>query len=77
MKKSFIVEVCIDVEIADDKLEQALKDYRGCIKTNATISDVFAQVAYNEANGGGFCEGVGENGKDFMAGIISMECDEL
>ena len=76
MKKKYIVEVYVDVEIEDAKLEQALKDYRECINSNATIENVFAQVAYNEANGGGFCEGVGENGSEFKAEITSMECEE-
>lgn len=75
MRKSFIVEVYVHVEIEDSKLEQALKDYRECIKATATIDDVFAQVAYNEANGGGFCEGVGENGKEFKAEITGIECE--
>lgn len=77
MKKDMIVEVWVDVEIEDSKIEQALKDYRECIKTNATIDDVFSQIAYNEVNGGGFCEGVGENGKEFTAEITSMECSEF
>lgn len=76
MKKSFIVEVFVDVEIEDSKIEQALKDYRECIKENAGIDDVFKQVAYNEVIGGEFCEGVGENGKDFKAEITDMECVE-
>jgi len=74
--KNFIVEVYVEIEIEDSKLEQALKDYRECVKSNATINDVFLQVAYNEANGGGFCEGVGENGKQFAATITGMECEE-
>jgi len=64
MKKSFTVEVYVDVEIPDDKIEKAVKDYRECISENADIEDVMAQVAWNEARYGGFCKvrGISESG---------------
>ena len=67
MKKSFTVEIFVDVEISDEKIEKAVKDYRECINETADINDVMAQIAWNEARYGGFCEGVGENVEDFTA----------
>ena len=69
MKKSFTVEVYVDVEIPDDKIEKAVKDYRECICENAGIDDVLAQVARNEVRNGGFWTGVGENSEDFTATV--------
>lgn len=76
MKKSFTVEVYVDVEIPDDKIEKTVKDYRECISENADIDDVLAQVAWNEARYGGFCEGVGENGEDFTATVTGDNTTE-
>lgn len=69
MKKSFTVEVYVDVEIPDDKIDEIVKDYRSCISENASIQDVMEQIAWNEVRYGGFCEGVGENGEDFTATV--------
>lgn len=69
MKKSFTVEIYVDVEIPDDKIEEIVKDYRSCINGNASINDVMEQIAWNEARYGGFCEGVGENNTDFIATV--------
>ena len=74
MKRTIIVETCIVVEIDDSKIPELLKGYRASIKTGATITDLFFQVAYNEVNGGGFCEGIGEPDKDFTVEITSVEC---
>ena len=76
MKKTFILECTVEVEIDESRFDDLLKDFRECIKSTATIDTIFRQVAYNEANGGGFCEGVGENGKDFKAGITELEITE-
>jgi|WetSurMetagenome_2_1015567.scaffolds.fasta_scaffold03390_8 hypothetical protein len=77
MKKSFVVEVFVDIEIEDSKVEQIVEEYRKYMynASNASINDVFSQIAYNEVNGGGFCEGVGENGEDFKAEITGIEID--
>lgn len=69
MKKSFIVEIYVDVEIDDSKIEEILKDYQSSIYEGATIQDVMEHIAWNEADGGGFCEGVGDNGKDYIARV--------
>ncbi len=78
MKKTFVLECTVEVDIDESRFDDLLKGFRECINSDATINDIFRQVAYNEANGGGFCEGVGENGKDFKAGITDLEiADEL
>lgn len=69
MKKSFTVEVYVDVEIPDDKIEEIVKDYRSCISETADIDEIMKQIAWNEARYGGFCEGVGENNTDFIATV--------
>jgi len=71
--KYFTVEIRVSVDIDDDKLDETLKDYRESISSNATIDDVFKQVAWNEARHGDFCEGVGTNGEDFTAVVTSTE----
>jgi len=77
MKKSFTVEVYVDVEIDDSELDQALKDYRECINSEATIDFIFQQIAYLTAVvGDDFHEGIGENGKDFKAEVTGMEATE-
>ncbi len=73
MHKRFTVEIRVSVDIPDDKLDEILKDYRESISSNATIDDVFKQVAWNEARHGDFCEGVGENGVDFTAAVLDTE----
>jgi len=49
MKKSFTVEVYVDVEIPDGKIEEIVKDYRSCISETADINEVMKQIAWNEA----------------------------
>lgn len=76
MTKNFLVEVFVDVAIEDSKLHSALNDYRESINSGATLDDVFKQIAYNEVNGGGFCEGVGEPNKDFMITDFAIDSVE-
>ena len=76
MKKSFVVSVFVDVEIPDKKIEKTIKDYRECINETAGINDIMQKIAWNEARYGGFCEGVGENGEDFMANVTEDSVEE-
>ena len=76
MIKQFLVEVFVDVSIEDSKLHRVLNDYRSSINSEATLDDVFKQIAYNEVNGGGFCEGVGEPNKDFTIADFTIDSVE-
>lgn len=76
MKKCFCVEFYVDVEIPDDTIATVVKDFQGCIDSRADIHDIMKHIAWNEASGGGFCEGVGENGKDFIAKIKETDIEE-
>jgi hypothetical protein len=76
MKKSFTVEIYVDVEIPDNKISEVVKDFRESIDSTATITEVMEHIAWNEATGGGFCEGVGENGKDFTAFVTGNDVEE-
>lgn len=76
MIKQFLVEVFVDISIEDSKLHRVLNDYRSNINSKATLDDVFKQIAYNEVNGGGFCEGVGEPNKDFTIADFTIDSIE-
>jgi hypothetical protein len=76
MIKKFLVEVFVDVEIKNSKLHKVLNDYRSSINSEATLDDVFKQIAYNEVNGGGFCEGVGEPNEDFIIADFTIDSVE-
>jgi hypothetical protein len=79
MIKSFDVVVSVEVIILDDKLDSMLKDYQNTISgKSGTINDMFAHIAWNEARWEGqFCEGCGDNGKDFVAVISGSEVEEV
>lgn len=70
MKKKVIMTICVEVEILDDQVDQTVKDYREIIDSNATIDDVFLQIALNHIKFGGFCEGVGDPGLNFTVETI-------
>jgi hypothetical protein len=77
MKKSFVVTTFVDVEIEDGKIPEVLKDFRACIKDEATVMDVFAHAAQNEAQWEGqFCEGIGENGREYVARVTCIDTEE-
>jgi hypothetical protein len=77
MKKSFVVTTFVDVEIEDGKIPEVLEGFRECINDEATVMDVFAHVAYNEAKWEGkFCEGIGENGREYVARVTCIDTEE-
>lgn len=77
MKKTMIATFEVEVEIEDEKVEGALKDYQNIVSgEDGTIEDLFSHIAWNEVRHGGFCEGVGDNGIDFTAKIEYSEVEE-
>ena len=80
MIKRFNVTTIVEVTIDDNKIDSMLKDYQECISgKRGTLTDMFEHIAWNEAHWEGcFCEGCGNNGKDFVAEIIGRsEIEEI
>lgn len=78
MTKTFDVITTVEVTIEDANLDTMLKDYRECINGTGTVNDMLEHIAWNEARWEGhFCEGCGDNGKDFEASIIGSEIEEV
>ncbi len=77
MTKVFSVDFTVEVEIDDDKIDEILKDFRSSISSNATVYDIFSQIAWNEVKFGGFCEGIGEEGVDFNAKVLGCDTEEI
>jgi hypothetical protein len=68
MKKRVSITRYVDtiIEIDDDKIESLLAGYRESICSEATVDDLFEQIAYTEAIlQDDFVEGIGERYEDF------------
>jgi len=77
MTKTYDVITTVEVTIKDEDIPTMLKDYRGCINDSGSLDDMMKHIAWNEARWEGqFCEGCGDNGKDFMAEITGSEVEE-
>ena len=78
MTKTFDVITTVEVTIEDANLDTMLKDYQECIIENGTVNDMLEHIAWNEARREGqFCEGCGDNGKDFKAEISGSEIEAV
>ena len=76
MTKTFDVITTVEVTIEDANLDTMLKDYRERINGTGTVNDMLEHIAWNEARWEGqFCEGCGENDKDFIATIIDSNVE--
>jgi len=65
----------IDVEILDSQEDETLKDFRSSMSSTADIFDVMKHIAWSTCMHGDFCEGVGDNGKEFFAEILDNDSE--
>ena len=49
----------ISVDIPDDEIDNVLQEFKVVIDSNATLDDVFKQIAYLVMDGYDFVEGIG------------------